>query len=160
MMALFWYHNLLYQYGLLALLLFGGLGITALITSVAWLTRPHGSFRRRRKSALQFPLEDVPKVVLGTISMVAVPTWDERPPRTGTVCSARGDGDSKGSFATLVVTDVRRRIVADLRYSHFEKMGLEEVGDFFQKTENAGFPMLPEDEVYTVEFEIVGGGGF
>lgn len=34
-MALFWYHDTLYQYGLLSLVVFGGLGITAMIATIS-----------------------------------------------------------------------------------------------------------------------------
>ncbi|TET90414.1 MAG: hypothetical protein E3J35_06575 [Methanomassiliicoccales archaeon] len=153
-MALFWYHDLLYQYGLLALAVFGGLGIAVMISLLSWLTRSHRSVMRRSKNSIFFAPEDVTKVMYGTISSTAIPLDEVKPPPVGSYCAARVRGNRKTAFATLAVKNAQRKIAEDLDDSDLAKLGFRDLERFLDNPKNNGRAMSAEDGVHLVEFEV------
>jgi hypothetical protein len=157
---LFWFHAELYKFGLLVLLVFGGLGMAALISALGWLTRPQGLIKKKSKNKIFFVAEDIPKVLFGTVSMKAVPVGRDRPPRCGSVCVARVAGSPKSPFANLTIEDLRRKIVEDLDGEDLEKMGFRNIESFMRRWEHSGTGLSLNDEVYLTEFEVLDKGRF
>ncbi len=159
-MALFWYHELLYRYGLLSLFVFGGLGIAALIATVSWLTRPYKSLRMRGKGSFYFPPENLTKVLFGTISMISIPIDDEKPPGQGSLCLARVDTGKRIPFANFMIKDVNRAIVSDIEEEDLSRMGFSDIDELQTKAQESGLALSGDVEVYLVEFEVLEKGRF
>ncbi|MEE9224434.1 MAG: hypothetical protein V3U51_06785 [Thermoplasmata archaeon] len=159
-MALFWFHELLYRYGLLSLFVFGGLGIAALIATISWLTRPYKSLRMRGKRSFYFPPEDLTKVVFGTISMISIPIDDEKPPGQGSLCVARVDRGKRTPFANFMIKDVNRAIVSDIEEEDLSRMGFSDIDELQTKAQESSVTLSDDLEVYLVEFEVLEKGRF
>jgi hypothetical protein len=157
---LFWFHAELYKFGLLVLLIFGGIGLAALISALGWLTRPQGCIKKRSKNKIYFDAEEIPKVLFGAVSMMAVPVNKEKPPSCGSTCVARVAGSRKSPFANLMIEDLRRKIVEDLNNEDLEKMGFRNIESFIQSWEQSGTRLSLDDELYLAEFEVLDKGRF
>lgn len=153
--VLFWFHDRLYQYGLVSLTIVGGLGVAALIYGISWLTRTDLPFWRKCKFSMYFPKDDTVGVMLGAISLAAIPVEEERPPRIGTVCNARALDHSHQPFAHLRIGNIERRIIGDLDDSELTRMGFDDLESFCRSFDDSGVLLSTEDEVSLIDFDIL-----
>ncbi|MFQ6060808.1 MAG: hypothetical protein ACE5KV_05900 [Thermoplasmata archaeon] len=158
-MVLFWYHDLLYQFGLLTLAVFGGLGIAGLVSAFGWLTRPYSPLKKSRIS-LFFPPDHMAKVIFGGISMLALPIDGDEPPRCGSTCAARIEGDPESVFTHLSIKNIRRKILEDLEEEELRQLGFENLGKLLERFKDLRKPLSREDPVYLIEFETPEKGRF